>query len=85
MIINRTNTFKKGYKKLHPDIQKITDRKLLLFEKNPSHPSLAVKKMKGTKDIFEAKITDNYRFTFCIQEGVYILRYIGTHNILKKE
>ena len=85
MIIRRTNTFKKGYKKLHPDIQKITDRKLLLFKKNPSHPSLVVKKMKGTKDIFEVKITDNYRFTFCIQGSVYILRYIGTHNILKKE
>ena len=40
--------------------------------------------MKGHQEIWEGRITRKYRFTFCIKNDVYILRNIGTHDILQK-
>lgn len=51
--------------------------------RNPRHPSLRVKKIKGRKDIWEMSITINYRLTFEIHESSVLLRKIGTHNILE--
>lgn len=40
--------------------------------------------MQGFDNIWEGRITKNYRFTFRILTGIYNLRRIGTHNVLKK-
>ncbi|MFH1837927.1 MAG: hypothetical protein ABH808_00285 [Candidatus Kuenenbacteria bacterium] len=84
MKLFRTETFKKGYKKLSQQIQKITDKKLRIFIKNPYHPSLRVKKIRGHLNIWEASITMNYRFTFQKEKDEIILRNIGAHKILSK-
>jgi len=40
--------------------------------------------MEGVRDIWELRVTDNYRVTFqFVQEGV-LLRRIGTHNVLRQ-
>jgi mRNA-degrading endonuclease YafQ of YafQ-DinJ toxin-antitoxin module len=54
-----------------------------LFLENPKHPSLHIKKMKGHPEIWEGRITRDYRFTFKVVENTYFLRRIGTHDILK--
>ena len=59
------------------------DRKLAPFLENPRHPSLHVKKMNDPRDIWEGRITRGYRFTFQIAGDTYILRRIGTHDILR--
>jgi plasmid maintenance system killer protein len=45
-----------------------TQRKALkafaLFAENPRHPSLQIKKIKGTENIWEGRINRQYRFTF---------------------
>ena len=84
MILFRTKVFKKEYQKLSQQVQKITNKKLKLFIENPQHPSLGVKKIKGSLNIWEASITMNYRFTFQIEKSEIILRNIGTHKILLK-
>ena len=84
MILFRTKVFKKEYQKLSQQVQKITNKKLKLFIENPQHPSLRVKKIKGSLNIWEASITMNYRFTFQIEKSEIILRNIGTHKILLK-
>ena len=71
--------FKKAYQKLPEQLQEQVDRKLLLLEENPRHPSLRIKKIAETPDIWEASITMKYRITFQISEGVIILRVIGEH------
>ena len=71
--------FKKAYQKLPEQLQEQIDRKLLLLEENPRHPSLRIKKIAGTPDIWEASLTMKYRITFQISEGVIILRVIGEH------
>ncbi len=83
MIIIQSSNFKKAYKSFPEDIQKQFDKKFRLFVSNPRHSSLRVKKMSGTKDIFEARINDNYRWTFQFVENGIKLRHIGTHDILR--
>lgn len=83
MEVFHSKAFRKCYKKLSKKIQKVTDQKLKLFVDNPWHPSLRVHKIKKTKDIWEASITQNYRFTFQIENNICILRKVGGHNIIE--
>ena len=36
------------------------------------------------RDIWEARISGGYRFTFAIEGDTYILRHIGKHDILDR-
>lgn len=84
MEIKPSPKFAQDYKNLPPLLRKRTDAQLKLLLENPQHPSLALKKMKGFPDIWEARVTKNYRITFQIQGNFYLLRRIGTHDILKR-
>lgn len=76
-----TRHFKRCYRKLPRDIQKQADTKVqLLIELPKQHPSLRVKRIQGTTDIWEASITMNYRLTFQISKETIILRKIGKHD-----
>jgi len=77
--------FQKDYKRLPRHIQKETDNALRLLADNPRHPSLRIKKMQGTKGIWEESVTMSYRFTFHMESDTLVLRRIGTHDILRKE
>ena len=81
----RTNNFKKEFKRLSSAVKREAEKSIRLLGENFRYPSLHAKKMEGTENIWEARITKNYRFTFSIENDAYILRRIGTHNILKKE
>lgn len=84
MQLLRTERFKKDFKRLPQDIQSKLPTVLERFLSNPRHPSLHAKKMEGVRDIWELRVTDNYRVTFqFMQEGV-LLRRIGTHNVLRQ-
>lgn len=77
--------FKRAYKKLPQELQEQVDRKLELLAENPKHPSLRVKRVKKTRDIWEAAITMNCRFTFQIEEDLYIMRNVGEHDHVLRE
>ena len=85
MTFRALSPFQKDYKSLLRGIQKQFEKAIRLFEEDPRHPSLRVKKMEGTADIWEARVTQSYRFTFNWEGDVVSLRRIGTHNILRKE
>ena len=80
MRIIRLDLFKKDYKKLSLDIQKQADKKITLLFTNFHHPSLRIKKIQGTKNIWEGRVTKSIRFTFQIIKDTFILRRIGRHN-----
>lgn len=83
MIIVRSPRFDRAYKKLPPDVQKQFQQKLaLLVSSNLMHPSLRVKRIKGTEGIWEASIDMAHRFTFEKIEGGLRLRVIGRHAVL---
>ena len=84
MQLFRTERFKKDFKRLPNDIQEKLPKILELFVSNTRHPSLQVKKMEGVRDIWELRVTQNYRITFQhVQEGI-LLRRIGTHDVLRQ-
>lgn len=79
-----TKNFVRDYRKLPQQIQKLTNKQLEFLLSNPKHPSLNIKKMQDPRNIWEARITKSYRFTFQIEKDTYILRKVGTHSILTK-
>ena len=85
MTFRALSTFQKDYRSLPREIQKRFEKAIRLFEENPRHPSLRVKKMEGAAGIWEARVTQSYRFTFNWEADVVTLRRIGTHDILKSE
>jgi len=60
-------------------IQKITDKKLVLFMENPYHPSFNTKKLKGENNIWQGRINIAYRFVFQIKGDVFSLLSIFRH------
>lgn len=78
-----TKTFVRDYRRLPDDMQKTVDKQLELLISNPQHPSLNIKKMNDPREIWEGRITAAYRLTFQIEGDIYVLRKVGTHDILK--
>lgn len=76
--------FKKEYNALPKEIQMAFDKKLALFLKDTTHPSLRVKRIQGTKYRWEGSVTKNYRFTFQFIKDTLLFRTIGTHDILTR-
>lgn len=84
MILARTERFKKEFTRLPLSLKGRAEKQLALLLQNPAHPSLRVEKMRGYPDIWEGRIAEGYRFTFQITGTAYLLRRIGTHDILKR-
>ena len=74
--------FRREFTALPVSIKGRARKQLVLFSQDPRHPSLQTKKMEGRGDIWEGRITRDYRFTFTIEGDQYILRRIGPHRIL---
>ncbi len=84
MKIRLTNSFLKDYKNLDQELRSRVDKQLGFLIDNPRHPSLRLKKLKGT-DKFEIRITGGYRLTFRYEGDTLELRRIGTHDLLRQE
>jgi len=81
----RTEPFKRDFRRLPEAIKRRTEAALRLLMSNPHHPSLRVKKVrgeiiKGYGNIFEGRITRDYRFFFLIATDAYILLACGKHD-----
>lgn len=85
MKISWPKSFSKEYHKLPKEIRERFDDKIQLFVKAHTHPSLRVKKISGTENIWEASISKGYRWTFEWTKDLIRLRHIGTHDILRRE
>lgn len=83
MQVETTQTFIRLYKRLPPDVKERTKKALELFQSNPNYPSLGHKKMAGQEDIFELRVSKNYRITYQKMGEVAYLRKIGTHDLLR--
>lgn len=80
-----TPYFEKKFEKLPKNLQKIAAKKILLFENNPSHPSLNTHKLKGPlSGHCSFYINKNYRVLFRFLEENEVIYYdIDTHDIYK--
>ena len=84
MIIRRTDAFLRDYRMLPVSIRDRVDKQLHLLLEDFRHPSLRLKKLRGT-DRFEIRITKGYRLTLRLDKGLMELRRVGTHDILRDE
>jgi mRNA-degrading endonuclease RelE of RelBE toxin-antitoxin system len=82
--VRRTKSFFQDYHSLPKEIQVRVDKQLGLLLTNPRHPSLRLKRLKGT-DRYEIRISRGYRLTFRTIDQVLELRRIGTHDLLRQE
>lgn len=80
MIVQRSERFRRAYKKLTAGERQRVDTALLRVLSDPRHPSLRVKRLQGTPDIWSARASDELRFTFEMVEDRVILRNVGHHD-----
>lgn len=83
MRLEATQTFAHLYRKLPKDIQERAKKALDILQTSPTHPSLGHRKMAGQSDIYEVRVTQNYRITYQRIGDTAYLRKIGTHNLLR--
>jgi len=84
MKVTRTEPFKRDFQRLPDPIKRRTDTALRLLLSNPHHPSLRIKKVKGKilqgyENIFEGRITRDYRFFFLVETDTHTLLRCGRH------
>jgi mRNA interferase RelE/StbE len=81
-----TERFRKSVLELEPEIREKLKKQVGLLAADPRHPSLRVKKIRGTASVFEARVDREFRFTFEYGERQeIILRVVGPHDpTLKK-
>ena len=89
MRFHPTERFVREYEQLPERLQRRVDRALDFLLSNFRHPSLRTKKMEGEqdsegRDIWEARVTQDYRLTFVIAGDAYILRRVGPHDIERR-
>lgn len=88
MKINYSTKFIKSFKKLSKKDQDAFETQLNKFLDKPIppfHPSLRIKKIQGTNEIFEMTITMGIRMTWQFTDDGILLRNIGEHDkTLKK-
>jgi mRNA interferase RelE/StbE len=80
MKVAHTKNSRRDFQKLSSDLQEIAEKQFKIFINNPTHPSLGIKKIQGTEDIWEGRITKSIRFSFEIYKDIYIIRRIGRHD-----
>ncbi len=84
MNIWTTRPFDQDFAQLPESIKRRAERQFQHLLTNPRHPSLRLKKMEDPRDIWEGRVTRGYRFTFQIVGETYLLRRIGTHDVLRR-
>ena len=66
--------------KQHPSrFRKPSSSKSGFLQRDLRHPSLRAKKYDESRDLWQARVNESWRFYFNIVEGTYIIRDIVPH------
>jgi hypothetical protein len=65
---------------LPPEIQKLAIKNYELWRRDPRHPSLHFRRLRGSKDRFTVRIGDRYRALGGSADGTMTWVWIGTHS-----
>ena len=79
MNVSYTPFFKERMKECPKEIQQKFYKQIFYLKQNLRHPSLRAKKYSEVEDIWQARVDQNYRFYFCIENDTYILLNIRPH------
>ena len=84
MNLIRTDRFKRDFKDLPEHLQRRTEQALRFLVQDLRYPSLHTKRIRRTKHLWEARVTEDYRLVFRIKEDAYVLYGVGPHEILDR-
>jgi len=75
-----TERFKRAYRQLGPENRAQARKAISQLADDARHPGLRVKRIRGTKGIWEARVGRSCRLTFQVEGGTILLRNIGEHD-----
>ena len=78
----RTPRFVKAFQALPAEVKAQARKAFLLFQENPQHSSLHIKRMRGIPGVWEGRVDIHYRFTFHYEGETVVFRNIGPHDML---
>jgi len=79
MRVDLTEQFIAQYDAAQPQIQKAVTKQMRLLKNNVRHPPLHAKKYDEAGDIWQARITRNWRFYFTIEGNTYRIIEMKAH------
>lgn len=79
MKIDTTTRFDRLYASASREKQDAYIKQSKLLLQNIRHPSLRAKKYDESDDLWQARVTGNWRFHFLILRDTYLMTYIGPH------
>jgi plasmid maintenance system killer protein len=62
-----------------PAVQKAFIKQMNFLARSLQHPSLHAKKYNEAKDLWQARINDDWRFYFTIEDDAYIIHDVIPH------
>ena len=84
MKLQTTRPFDRDYAGLSEDLKERVEKQLALLLLNPRHPSLRLKRIRGTADIWEVRVSRGYRLTLQLAGDTYLLRRVGPHDVIER-
>ena len=84
MKLQTTRPFDRDYAELPEEVKERVDKQLALLLLNPRHPSLRLKRIRGTADIWEVRVSRGYRLTLQLAGDTYLLRRMGPHDVIEQ-
>ncbi len=84
MHIARTERFKRAYRRLSQREMEQARKAIEMLVRDFRYPSLRMKRIRGTAQIWEARVRRGCRMTFQIQGDMIVLRNIGEHDATLK-
>lgn len=79
MEISYKERFRRNYADAPIPIQRAFDRKVAFLREDLHHPSLRAKKYDEARDIWQARVNDDWRFYFRIRGEIYEILDIIPH------
>jgi len=74
-----TGRFRRSYADAPIDIQRRCDKQLALLVQDLRHPSLRAKKYDEARNIWQARVSRDWRLYFMIEEDLYYLLDVMPH------
>ena len=79
MVIRFTDKATRDYAALPAAARKAFKQQLGFLLANLRHPSLHAKKYDESQDVWQARVSRNWRFYFTVDGGVYVILTIIPH------
>lgn len=79
MKLLRTTHFERNYGRAPQQIQRAFDKQSALLLQNLHHPSLRAKKYDERRNLWQARVNQDWRFYFLIQNDGYLFVDIIPH------